>query len=907
MKSTVGRTGELARARDHLSNDPGGSVLFVGPPGIGKSTVLAATAKLAGSLGYEVRRCRAAAPEEGLPYVGLHDLIGDALGQAPVSLPEPLRRALEVVLLRADPPEGGLDVLAVNLAVLEVIEMLASRHRVALVLDDVQWLDRPTRRVLGFALHRRTPGRVAVLAAARRMSRPTEELVPEPALLIEIGPLTQTEIADLVERRTGLVLSPRRAEALCRLSGGNPFLALELTRERSSAVRGLEQFPVPERHLQVLGPRLSALPATARRAVLAAALSSRPTTAVLTNVAGSEGVAAAESAGVLHVSGAFVEIDHPLLGAAARHLAGAMAQREMHLALAAASHDPIDRARHLALGTVGEDAPLADELEAAAGLAADRAAIGVAAELCRDALDHTPVDAVQDRARRAVAAARWFHQCGERDDASAVIAPTLEAVPAGPMRARCLIGLADALGQDITGALALLREALDQPGLEPEINLEARMQRAGVLFMAGNLEAARVEAARAGAAASEAGAADLARAIAMVEALADLCLGVPLELSEAWGRTQPWPSGRPVYDHPNRLLAYAARGRDDQHRARDLFEGLVRLAQDKGDLGSEARLAMHLTEVAIRDGRLTEAAAWAERSWHGLHDHSSLYPRAHVAAWTGELDTARQQARATLKMAVAAGDAIFEALSLLVLGFTEVSARRLEEASLYESRLRDLMARVGWGHPGLMPRWQGDAVEAFLGTGRLQEAADLTSLLWHAAERLDLPGCQGLAAHCDGLIQSRAGDLKLAEQHFERALSLMSRVDMPLERARTLLALGVVRRRRRQRAAAQDALTEAHAVFTNAGARVWAGRADEELRRASAGRAGEELSRGERSVAELAAAGRTNREIAVQLYLSPKTVETMLTHVYRKLGVRSRTELSRTLGPDVRRGTVGPG
>jgi DNA-binding NarL/FixJ family response regulator len=129
----------------------------------------------------------------------------------------------------------------------------------------------------------------------------------------------------------------------------------------------------------------------------------------------------------------------------------------------------------------------------------------------------------------------------------------------------------------------------------------------------------------------------------------------------------------------------------------------------------------------------------------------------------------------------------------------------------------------------------------------------------------------------------------------------MAGLDMPLERARTLLALGVVRRRRRQKAAARDVLMEAHGAFSRAGAKVWAERAGEELRRAAGGRDGEELSRGERSVAELAAAGRTNREIAAQLYLSPKTVETVLTHVYRKLGVRSRTELSRSLSTSARR------
>lgn len=907
MTSTVGRLGELARAREHLASWPARSVLFVGPAGIGKSTVLAATAAMAESMGFEVRRSRAAPSEQDLPHAGLHDLLGDVLEEVPDGLPKPLRRALDVVLLRADPPEGGLDVLAVNLAVLEVLEAMAGRHALVLALDDVQWLDRATRRTLAFALRRLTPGRVAVVAAARELGPVTEALIPEASVHIELGPLTQPEIADLVELHTGDVLSPHRAADLYRSSDGNPFLALELVRGRSSAVRGLEQYPVPERHLRVLGPRLSGLPLAARRAVLAAALLSRPTTAVVSSVAGAIGLAGAESAGVLHVVGGSVAFDHPLLAAAARHEADAHMQREMQLALASASDDPLERARHRALGTVGEDARLADELEAAARLAADRAAIGVAAELSRHSLEHTPSSATADRVRRAVAAARWFHQCGEGDDARAVIGPTLEGTPPGPLRARCLIGLAGALSQDIARALVLLDEALAQPDLEVDLILEARRLRATSLFLAGDLVAARDEAARAGAAAREAGSAELAGVIALVEAGADLCLGVPLEQSEAWKRTQPWPTGVPVYDHPDRLLAYAAKGRDDQHRARELLEGLLQLARDRGDLKSEGLLSMHLAEVAVRDGRLFDAFAWAQRSWHGLRDRSALYPRALVSAWTGDLDRARRDAGSGLRMAEAAGDAHFEALSLIVLGFTELSAGRLAQASVYEARLRDLLARVELRAPGLVPHWQGDAVEAFLGTVRVPEAAEVTAQLWSQADRLDLRGCQGLAAHCDGLIQAHAGDLKLAEDHLVRALSLMDGLDMPLDRARTLLALGVVRRRRRQKAAARETLTEAHEIFAQAGARVWAERADEELRRATGGRSGEQLSAGEWSVAELAAAGRTNREIAAQLYLSPKTVETVLTHVYRKLGVRSRTELSRSLGETRRPAAHAPG
>jgi len=247
-------------------------------------------------------------------------------------------------------------------------------------------------------------------------------------------------------------------------------------------------------------------------------------------------------------------------------------------------------------------------------------------------------------------------------------------------------------------------------------------------------------------------------------------------------------------------------------------------------------------------------------------------------------------------MARAAGDVVFEAQNLLVLGFTEISAGRYPAACGHESELRDLMHRMGWGHPGTY-RWQGDAVEAFLGVGRVDEASDVAIELWHQADRLQLPGCQALAARCDGLIHARRGDLKQAQDSLIESLRLMEGLDMPLERGRSLLALGIARRRARQKATARAALTDAHAIFATAGATIWARRVEDELERTTGAHGRSELTVGERAVADLAAAGATNREIGAQLFLSPKTVEAVLTRVYRKLAVRSRTELAGQLRP----------
>jgi DNA-binding CsgD family transcriptional regulator len=854
-------------------------------------------------LGWDVVRSRAAASESDLPYVGLYDLIGSALPEVAATLPGPLRRALDVVLRRADPPAGGVDALAVNVAVMEVLATMAGRKKVLLVLDDLQWLDLPTRHVLEFAMGRLPPAAVGVLAASRESDPETLALLPQPVEPIEVVALTAHEIADLVALRAGRVPSPRSAAQLHRLSGGNPFLALELARDRRDRLWDAEEFSVPERYRRLLADRLSVLSPAGRRTALAAALLSRPTASSLVRAGGRSGLEEAESTGVLHISthrlaGDAVEFDHPLLAAACRDAAGPVAVREMHLALASLADDPVERAHHVALGTVEANPALADEVEAAAHLAAQRVALAPAAELAGDALRMTPGPALADRARRAVLSARWFVQCGEQARAQAVIRPLLEELPPGPLRARSLLAYADALGQEIAGMLPLVREAIEQPGLEPEVALEARMALASALMVHGDLAGARMEAIGAGDAAAKAGLTEAVAAAQRLEAETGLFLGVPLDETPAWITAQHTSGGALVYEHPDRVQAFAASWRDDQAEAQRLLQHLIRVARERGELSSEAALSMHRAEFALRDGHIDAAAVWAEHSYRlsadGVRDQLPLYIRAHVAAWRGDLDEARRLATTGLAMADQAADSIFGAQCLLVLGFTEVSAGRFEDAARHESRLRDLMARMGWGHPGAL-RWQGDAVEAFLATGRVEEASEVTARLWGEADRLDLRGCRSLAARCDGLIHARAGDVKLAEDSLVESLALMTGLDMPLERARTLFALGVSRRRNRQKATATAALREARDLFSRSGAQAWVGKVDAELQRAAGGRAGEELTVGERSVAELAAAGETNREIGARLYLSPKTVETVLTRVYRKLGVRSRTQLARRL------------
>jgi DNA-binding CsgD family transcriptional regulator len=230
-----------------------------------------------------------------------------------------------------------------------------------------------------------------------------------------------------------------------------------------------------------------------------------------------------------------------------------------------------------------------------------------------------------------------------------------------------------------------------------------------------------------------------------------------------------------------------------------------------------------------------------------------------------------------------------------VLGFLELSLGNVEAA---DGCLRPLPARVvslGWNEPTYSPIWP-NAIEALIALGELEQARDYANEYEVRAERSTSPWALSTAARCRGLLRAAEGDLNAAFQAFERALAEHARMPGPFERGRTLLALGATLRRARQKRAARESLEAALAIFDQLGAPLWAEKARAELARISGRpRASQELTETERRVAELVAEGRSNKEVAAQLYVSVHTVDAHLTRIYRKLGLRSRAELAHRL------------
>jgi DNA-binding CsgD family transcriptional regulator len=231
-------------------------------------------------------------------------------------------------------------------------------------------------------------------------------------------------------------------------------------------------------------------------------------------------------------------------------------------------------------------------------------------------------------------------------------------------------------------------------------------------------------------------------------------------------------------------------------------------------------------------------------------------------------------------------------------GALEVSLRNYAEALAHLGALDELQQRMGMEEPGIAV-YHGDEIEALVETGDLERAETRVSDLERRGRELGRARALAVSARGRGLVLSARGDSDGATAAFEEALAHHERLPVPFERARTLLAYGRVLRRAKRRGAARDALAEAQAVFDELGAKLWAERTRAESARIG-GRtgAGSALTPAEQQVAVHVAEGKTNKEVAAALFITVHTVERHLSHVYAKLGIRSRTELAARLSKE---------
>jgi DNA-binding CsgD family transcriptional regulator len=343
-----------------------------------------------------------------------------------------------------------------------------------------------------------------------------------------------------------------------------------------------------------------------------------------------------------------------------------------------------------------------------------------------------------------------------------------------------------------------------------------------------------------------------------------------------------------------RRLLYAG----ELDESRSAFEAAHETAIEQANEPSRLAALLNLSELEIRAGNWDRAGELAREGHEiveqlGLEQSQSglLYARALVDAHRGEVESSRREAERAVALAEDVKSEIFRIQALAVLGFLELSRGDADSARRNLDGLLERLYEAGYRNPSFCPMLP-NAIEAAIGTGDLDDAERLARELAAAA---DSPWATAVHARCRGLVAAARGDLGGAVAVLEHALEKHEALPMPFERARTLLALGSVRRRARQRRAARDSLEAALAVFEELGAPLWAEKARDELARIAGRTRAGHLTATESRIAELVSDGRSNKEVAAVLFVSPKTVEYHLGRIYEKLGVHSRTELAHRL------------
>jgi DNA-binding CsgD family transcriptional regulator len=884
----------LQRARD----GHGGGLVLRGEPGVGKSALLAYARGQATGMG--VLATAGVEPEAELGYATLHRLLLPVLDRLD-RLPEPQAGALRVVFAQRQGPVP--DRFLVALATLSLLSELADDRPLLCLVDDAHWADRASLDALGFVARRLDAEPIAMMLAAR-----TATGISEAAAGLADLPLTglPPEAARaLLREHGGDRLTPANQDELLSASGGNPLAIAEFAALTRHPVGGGEPLPLADRLQRAFLEQAGRQPATVQRLLQLIAADGSGRQDVLGRAAVALGLETAslevdELDELVTRDGSGVAFRHPLIRSAVYHGASPAQRRDAHRALAAAlAGEPTElerRAWHLAHAAEGPDEQVAAELERSAaqtmrrsGPAAAAAALGRAAELSPSSIG---------RARRLVAAAAAWLDAGDIARAT-VLLDTAEITDqsTGGLRRdiaelRALIELRAGTPAEAVALLeAVLPDAVAAEGDRARaVRLLLLLGEAGILA---GVPSVWVEIATAaqrlpahdsgtddallrllGAFADALGGADPKLAAGALEALEPL--------------TEPATLAR---------VAGMAWGLGHHHLARRLRSKAVRLARKQGAAGSLAWVLLSVVTDNLEAGRFGIAEADAEEG-HRLAietgqpntacRHQSLL--ALVAAHRGRELQGRELAEHALVAATARDLPDAAVWAHHALGLLDLVAGRSAEALSHLEAMRRRTAPFG-----IVLDAVPDLVEAAARAGEPVRAAEPLAQFHAWATTTNAPELQALAARCRALLAT--GDAATTE--FEAALELHMLANRPMDQARTQLLIGEHLRRARRRAAARQQLRAAVAAFARLDAAAWAERARAELRAAGEATPRPALKRlagltpQELRVAVAVSEGAPNRQIAAQLFLSPRTVDYHLRKVFQKTGIASRAELVR--------------
>jgi DNA-binding CsgD family transcriptional regulator len=910
----VNRSAKLTAVGDFLtaaSAQP--SCLVVdGEAGIGKTTLWLAAIGLARERGFHVLSAQAGQAESMLAYAATADLVGDVDEAVLDQLPNVQRLALDRVLLRADLDDGlPSDQRVVATALLSVMEALARTTPVLVAIDDVQWLDPSSKTVFAFAARRLT-GHVGVLLTERsqhgaetatswlRLRR------PDGVERIRLRPLSLGGLRELFEEKLGQSFPRSTMVRIAEISGGNPYFALELARTTISGSPS-DESELPATLADLVRARIRRLDDSAQEMLLATACAAEPTVDLLARATGNsiertvEVLEQPESHDIISIDGNQVRFSHPLLARGVYTDATPSRRRAMHRALAEVEALPELKAKHLALATTNSDPVTLRALDEAADAARARGAPAAAAELIESA-----IRLGGDTPPRRLRAAEHCFQAGENKRARALLEPTINQLPPGPQRATALKLSAEMVMSDgsFRKAVDLLWTALGDAADDHELLVQILLLLSNALIATREYDESLHHTRQAVVLAEELDRPTLtSQALAMWVMVSCMCgqgvdersLERALELED------------PDLDVPSPMRAstvyammLAWTGRLDEARAQ--MQDVRRRCVERGAESLLMHMSPHSALIEIWRGNFVDAAQIAadamERAEQLGGDQMLAIAttiRAAVDVYTGHDSEARADVRTALEAAERCAARSLTERPAEVLGFLELSLGNYAEAL---AALEPLLAEFD-AIPGteiITASFLPDAVEAMVALGHLDDAEPLIDALEHNGQWLDRPWMLAVGARCRSMWLAAHGDVAAADQMAQQALREHERLPMPFERARTQLLRGQLLRRQRRKDLAAAALHEALDAFDEMGTPLWGERARAEIARTRVSATHDlGLTPSELRVAELAASGMTNRDVAATLFISPKTVEHNLARAYRKLGIHSRAELGQQI------------
>ena len=898
-RQLVGREHECAEVDRRLcaaEDGEGSATVLRGATGIGKTALLDYAAGSAN--GIRVLRATGIEAESDLPFAGLFGLLLPIVDKL-ATLPDVQSRALGGALGLG--PAGRADRLLVGAAVLGLLSAAAQEHPVACLIDDAQWLDGPSIDALFFAARRLSDRRIAIVMAAHDDKRGADWAAGFAE--VRVGPLDDAAASALLYRRAAAT-APHVRSRLVEEAQGNPLALLELAKALTARqLAGHEELPEilpPASRLRRLFERtIDQLPQPARAALLIAAADDTREISVVLRAAADLGLSgealdAAESAGLITIDANTLAFRHPMIRSTVYQSAAASARRRAHEALARAlsGDEHADRrVWQLARSALGHDEAVASALEASAQRSAQRAAHASAASALVRAADLTANE--PRRLARLAASADEAWAAGEPDRAIDILRSALELADDAAMSARLLHlrGVIEARTGDLRRACDLLLEAAALSRSTP-LTLELLVEAAEAASFVGDV-AKVVELGRRARSLAPHEARDRlivalldgqARLFAGEFQRAQAVLAEAVRLADELGdpRALVWAAkAASIAGDMGAGLPYASRA-VELSRRQGLFS-LLPLALEQQSTELLTTSAFEAAYDAAVEGHRLSRDMGQGRSWH-------LTNMATVEAVWGRHKEAREHALDALGIARRSGSTFHACIARWTLGYSELSAGRTDLAADH------LLEVTAVGLPDFSPiagfAAIPDAIEAGVGAGRHREASDRLAVLSNWVARAPTEARRAVLARSEAILGTRPPD-----EAFRESLELGSG-SAPFQRARTELLFGEWLRRQRRKREARAHLRSALNLFAAIGASTLAARAQGELRAAGEAPRRGALSAGtltprEQQVAGLVADGRTNREIARQLYLSPRTVEYHLRKVFEKLQISSRSELVR--------------